>query len=543
LNAPQKDVNKNFTTNGNVSDQFSYDENTILVGKRQKLHIVSRFFGRTLQATDGKDGIHKAAIDCTFEVPLGMEGVYFVIAHAILHFITDDGILRVDMAAAIPGNVLQYSPPPEVKTITKGFKIGFGIVLSFFLVLQIGTFAYIIHKRSHPVLKISQANFLAMLVACTILVTISCIFLLPTKDINCTLQGPFILIPLTTMASILVGRLWRAYSMLSVVLSMGKGETPRRTSSARIMNILASMADWRMPKYFQRWCSRKTQRRRSTKAGLRTAVLESDLYRLVFLLTLPQLLLQVLAIAFLPGEVEIEFNEDESMGRTVCKRDLQTARWVGDLYLMLLLVLSVIVAWICRDLPSLFNEKDAIFNAAGITTFITFLTVCLLIIIDEPSTSPNATVLLWTFMTLGVSTTISWLIIAPKIRLVRSGYNFDFSTIFSSTGQKPHAWSENSTNLNDKEKKVSDGQVVAPTINSPTQNIKSRIWLKDRDTPPQAILAQLLSTKGAIEQVTESSLQGHLVSQQEWTMVHVETGELLSQLDQLEFVDESQHAG
>jgi hypothetical protein len=52
-------------------------------------------------------------------------------------------------------------------------------------------------------------------------------------------------------------------------------------------------------------------------------------------------------------------------------------------------LLAVVVSWISRNLPSAFNEKDQVFQAASISVILVCVVAALEALADEPTSSPN----------------------------------------------------------------------------------------------------------------------------------------------------------
>jgi hypothetical protein len=130
----------------------------------------------------------------------------------------------------------------------------------------------------------------------------------------------------------------------------------------------------------------------ATRPALRNTVTDADLLRVLFLLTLPQLILQILGVSLYRREVDIVFDVDSSVGRTVCERSTRWPLLVGEIYIGLLFVMTIIVAYASRDLPSVFNEKNAIFMTASINGVVLFFVLAMVFIFERSITEPNVTV-------------------------------------------------------------------------------------------------------------------------------------------------------
>lgn len=114
--------------------------------------------------------------------------------------------------------------------------------------------------------------------------------------------------------------------------------------------------------------------------------------RVLCLLTLPQFILQIVGVSIYRREVVIVFTDEGEIGRTVC--DLST-RWpvlVGEIYIGLLFIMAIIVAYASRELPSVFNEKTAIFMTASMNGVVVFFVLAMIFIFEQSILEPNVTV-------------------------------------------------------------------------------------------------------------------------------------------------------
>ena len=87
---------------------------------------------------------------------------------------------------------------------------------------------------------------------------------------------------------------------------------------------------------------------------------------------------------------EIQFNEDESIGRAVCRNDVPLA---GSLYMygfylfLLLIIMLLFMAQATRQLPSLFNETRFIFDSTLFTLVLLAVGVSIILVTNHPTTS------------------------------------------------------------------------------------------------------------------------------------------------------------
>ncbi len=321
--------------------------------------------------------------------------------------------------------------------VTKKFKIGLGVVIGFFAFIELAMLLAIIFYRNDPVMTLSQGLFLALLMGASCVSTVSCFLFLPTHDIFCRLRGPLVLIPISMGAAILVGRIWRVYSTLSVALCFASGTNHRIKVSYPIalLNLLAE-GTTKGPKQNPRGGKRQS---------LRQKVTAKTTAKLIFLLTLPQIILQVLDATLYDKQVVVQLDESEQIGRVTCSGERQWTALLGVCLIALVYVWGVYIAWVARDLPMLFNEKDCVFHAASINSVVVLIVIALVFITDKPTTSPDVTVsselsteaklktlfshdyhcfflqvFLWSTFSVVVSASASWFIVGPKLQRIWS---------------------------------------------------------------------------------------------------------------------------
>jgi hypothetical protein len=175
-----------------------------------------------------------------------------------------------------------------------------------------------------------------------------------------------------------VGRIWRVYSTLSNVNSMGRmGRSATKSRLeiyfVKVLNFMAGS-----------WSSKNT--------SFRKVVTVKQTCTLIFMLIFPQVVLQVVASVVIAGDVVTEYSTSGDVGREVCDSKDEWVMMTGTIYITFLSLLAVLMAWFSRDLPSAFNEKDQIFNVATISAIITGIALGLGEVIDEPTTTPDAEV-------------------------------------------------------------------------------------------------------------------------------------------------------
>lgn len=238
----------------------------------------------------------------------------------------------------------------------------------------------------------------------------------------------------------------------------------------------------------------KGQNPRNIKYSLRSQVTEFDLTRLIFMLFLPQLIVQLVATIAFPRKIEVVAVDNGLVGRQRCTQD--GFLWFGLSYFLFLFCLAVFVAWVGRDLPSLLNEKDQIFNAGSVSVILIFIIVPSILLAATPTTNPDVLSLLWMLVIFGIISSVVWIIIWPKIARVRKGGKVVVSNLL-----RPNRLSSSGTG------------VLASSVNTPSNQ---PIVLEMHEPPPRKVEAQMLRLKEMLLQLTRQSLDGEAISLQDW---------------------------
>jgi hypothetical protein len=165
----------------------------------------------------------------------------------------------------------------------------------------------------------------------------------------------------------------------------------------------------------------KIQPRKQNSKNLRKQISHRQLALVVTLLTLPQAVIQVLAIILQPQSLSIELNDDESQGRVKCDSGFDTKSSLQDFgfWIFLLLVfLLLIMAHTTSQLPSLFNESKDIYESTVFSVVLLILGSGVVLVSDDPTTSPAARYLVSVVGTLCVAANTSLRIMLPKLQMV-----------------------------------------------------------------------------------------------------------------------------
>jgi hypothetical protein len=141
----------------------------------------------------------------------------------------------------------------------------------------------------------------------------------------------------------------------------------------------------------------------------------------VALFTLPQVILQFLSFTLQSQTLTLDYNEDESKGRATCDSgfDMKSSlRDYGFWTLLLLMVLLLFMAHRTSQLPSLFNETKVIYESALFSIVLLVLGLGIIVVTDDPETSPSVRYLVQVVWTLSIALNTSLRTMMPKLRMV-----------------------------------------------------------------------------------------------------------------------------
>jgi len=399
--------------------------------------------------------------------------------------------------------------------ITAAMVIYLSVVIGIFGAFALACLLYIVYHRSNPVMVLSQAPFLATLVgACFTQVTFSFTYM-PLRDVFCNMQGPLVTVPLHLGTSILLGRLWRVQKALGNANFIGRGlrNKPDKNNDNWLYRIdcgkcFVDCLSWiaQFPDSIALlFTCRKTERtrrraaREHNKKGFRQKVTAKETWWLIFMLTLPQLVVQLLGSAFYPNYLEVQLAETGSAGRITCSQNGYWTALAGLALFILLSFMVVFLAWTTRLLPSAFNETTEIFRAAGLDCGIIIISFPLVLLSNTPTSSPDIQVFFQTLLSIGIATVTLVVIVIPKIRRVRNGDKVVIAKLLDSgyTGSSSSDGVQSHPTLGSE----TPGDGHGPPQNATTQ-VVGRIVLHDNDPIPRSIEEQLLKLQGVLRSVT-----------------------------------------
>ena len=341
-------------------------------------------------------------------------------------------------------------------TLSLGLRIFHSTVLALLITLVLWLTFSIVKHRKVPAMQLSQPSVLAFFTMSSAVAIGGCYLLIPWSDWTCTFRQPVILTALSLSGSVLAGRVWRISTIMSPVLSLGgassfggggggrmgslhasDSETSlgdgaseemsrtrrrrRRKMQKRIvemkrrtMEVLSLISNWkrllrclhlRRGSYY-----RQNARRRNSAMSIRRKVPVDRLLFLVFVLMIPQIVLQILNVA-LPVMREtraIHFDDEIMVAYHKCQRPSGLASFIVGVVLALCpYFLTFLLSFDSDGLPDVFDELQAFVRACHIFLIVTVGSVPAAALARTPDTQLYAT----TFLVVGGT-------VMPPIRFI-----------------------------------------------------------------------------------------------------------------------------
>jgi hypothetical protein len=320
--------------------------------------------------------------------------------------------VRYDMANALlkDQRLISYQDPADIKVVSNTVLIvsygAIGIVALVILFLLVET----IKNRNHQVLMLTQGYFLIVFLVAALVMTIASFLFEPKSDLYCNASFTIVLTSAQLLYAITLGRLWRINAVISPLLM--KTLRQKKGWSSRIMDALRYVAWWELNPRRHSHQSPKTLRRQ---------ISNWQLGAVVAVLTLPQVVIQVLSLTLQPDSLTIQYNEDESQGRVMCDSGLDmkaSLRSYGFWAFLLLVLCLLFMAHTTSQLPSLFNETKVIYESALFSIVFILLGLAVIVVTNDPATSPAVGYLVYVVGTLSIAANSSVRIMLPKLRMV-----------------------------------------------------------------------------------------------------------------------------
>ena len=448
-------------------DKWFYDPNVTLNGltldddSSSSLYYYGRWCKWNLRRQN-ETTMYRTLIPVTIEFPLPPNDAnndyrgarpFFFVGQAVvpLGVNTLGQQVRLDIAQTVPSKVVYVSPPPTIATVGSTTTITLAVVIGLAGSFALGCFLAIVRYRQHAIMRLAQGPFLAIMAAACCLQIVFSFSHLPLYDVFCRLRGPFVQLPISLVGAVLVGRVWRIYGTLSAVHKVGKASNNNDSTNKKpfldtyFVGCLDGLA--RVPFSLVSCCGSKNNSKTSgARRSIRSAVTANETWCLIAMLMLPQVVLQIYSATMDDhAQLVTELNELGNEGRIVCANGDTWVALTGTAFSCLLYLLAVIMAWLSRDLPFCFNEKDQIFHAATICAIITAMSIAVAQVIDDPSTSPSAVVLLQSIVSIGIALTVLVIMVWPKIHRAWKGQPVVMSHVLGSSFSKSSETTNNTS--------------------------------------------------------------------------------------------------
>jgi len=354
------------------------------------------------------EGLHAFSVDVPFLVNdpgdfFAIAAVQFFVGNSSEFVMENTPLTRYDVANAAAERVVKFEEPAEVSDVAQGVEIAVYIFMGISCLAILFLLGETFRHRKNQIMKLSQGNFLIALLVAALIATACVPLMNPTiSDFVCTIYPPLIAIPLQLIYAIIIGRVWRTQQVLSPLLQEFY-VTPISVAFNRMIGFLA--------------CAKQTN-------SLKATVTNRQLSTVVFILTLPQVILQVLALSFQRSRIEIVFTEDATIGRQECRTDAPKFLSLVDFgfyFILIMNALLMVVAQASKRLPSLFNELRMISDMSFTNFVVLLIGVTILIVTNTPTSPPDVSFIIWAMMILSVTLNSSIRLLYPKLRMVWNG--------------------------------------------------------------------------------------------------------------------------
>jgi hypothetical protein len=429
--------------NTTTAKDFRYEPGAVLPMMPTSLHnndtYTTQWIAVSLERV-GNSSLYEAQMNVTAQViELSESGIHNFIGHGTILLPLgrnpdlNESALRIDLSQFM--GLFGIHEAPRISTIGVGTKIYVGVLSFITGSMTLAMLCLIVKHRNHKVMTMAQAGLLGWLCASTLVVIMFSFLIMPTNDVFCKANN-LLFIPGTIIPAILVGRLWRAYTALSVANRLGRdlssnddgsNDSPSKSTIRRKLCATNHRTEERVMKWL-RWIAfsrvlhrhRKPQRRSS---ALRQTTTRRDTVRLILVLCLPQIVIQLFNTFYTDYHVGIVFSQDHQRGRQACisQFGVDWALYIGVAFLTLMHLLACYVAYCSRALPSAFNEKDQVFTSTMINVVVSVCLVGLLTFFDIGEADPNVSTCISATLIVAISIITSLYVVTPKLKRVWSG--------------------------------------------------------------------------------------------------------------------------
>jgi 7 transmembrane sweet-taste receptor of 3 GCPR len=373
------------------------------------------------------------AYEFSIDVPMiVLEPSHFFVIVTLQFFTGDSPVTpkyRYDVSNALSASerYVSYQDPAMILEVTREVRLFAFVCVGITSVVLLGLIFQTFRHYNHQVMRLSQGPFLLLFLLAALCATVSSILLEPKNSLWCNLSKPLIVIPLQLLYAITLGRLWRIHAVVSPLL---RNRLEHRNNDTRDHNWLQRV-----------WHKAKTsvQPRQKKAAVLRREVSASTMAWLVLACTAPQVVLLALSWVLQPQDKDIEYNDDQSIGRSICMSDATASRSLVrySMYVLLLLVMTLLgMAHVSRKLPSLLNESAVIYETTLVSVLMMIVSMGIQSITDNPTTSPDVAYIINIVLVLSITLNATLRIMIPKLHLIWTGQQVLVSQLVSDHKQR-----------------------------------------------------------------------------------------------------------
>lgn len=354
--------------------------------------------------------------------------------------------VKIDIANMLHSTELYFQKPPTIRSVTKFVEILVWIAIGIAIFVQLVLLFFTIRYRKEGIMQMSQGSFL-ILVQVAGLIAASCSFLHnPKSNVHCALSFPLTFIPMQLMLAVIFGRLLRIVTIMGGLMEWNKPQTKTETRR-QLQNIphavrqsfrnrgsfisnTSSTATGDAPEDNKTSVKRVIIRTRNRSRKLRKKFPATWLWFVIVMVTLPQLILQIVGVAFFRREINVMLNNDENIGRYRCGTPEQNRFGIGFiLYFFLTVVATMYEAYKSRNLPALFNEAASVSLALLTTLAVSTLGFTLIMATSQPTSPPDVRYLMLVAMILNFTLNVALRLVLPKLRLIWKGEKVAMNTM------------------------------------------------------------------------------------------------------------------
>ncbi|CAB9506223.1 expressed unknown protein [Seminavis robusta] len=502
-------------------------------------------------------------------------------------------MVKFDVANLLSLRSITYFAPITINEVTKGVAIATYVIISICAAVQIFFLICTIRYRNDNVMKLSQITPIMLLQLSTLVAIIGTFFYRPMSDWSCIITPPLKFIPLQVVFAIIFGRLRRIITIMAPLMdlkatndssALKKGlknwttvmmgapsgirrvftdsngyssQIPSTTTNSEHGATDTANNDTNEPETRGTRISLHVHPKKAARR-LRQEFSEGRLWCLIFLVTLPMLIVQIFGLVFYPTKRVLVLNEEESIGRYQCgdKASLQF-EFVSLGVLFVTIMVDLYEAQSSNSLPAFFNESKALSTGVFLSLFVMGVCVAVILVSKDPTGDPDLLFMMEVLMVLFTSLNISIRLILPKLRLIWKGEKVVVSRLLHEHKQKQkskNAGDQNTGgpiisglndyetpvgNLDDRDEFGHDNQLSPepPSACEPEEArpARRRLVVKQGQAPPSKLTIQLVRHSNTISRINDKVLAGFQIQSSEWMDVKGSVDEFQSLLETVDF--------